>query len=446
MIGWTNMADGGVNIQNNKAIIHVLAPIGSTINFLKDGITIVLKPDKSFVDLIDNYWAHWYYSVSPSNYGTWTITATRWQDTSSRNVTIDSNKQYDVGVAYFCGIKRIYNTSDPVWTREGASIDYSATASVGTAAGSSDFDSVYPWSGIERVTLNTGDVMVKIPKFAYKRFRDNDDFEHIQIATSADGDFTWHPAFLHNGVTTPQDYIYVGAYKTSSNNKSVSGASPTVNQTRATMRTNAAAKGGGWGLVDASTISAIQMLMIVEFATNDLQSVIGDGYTNADSKINTGSCNNVPNLTGRPAGTSDRVDVIWRGIEGIWGNVWEWLDGLNWNGGAYWVCNDQSRYADNTSTGYTLLGYTGATNWTSSYIKEMGYDASASAYMLPIVGGGSSSTYYCDGVWSAAGWAVTGRGGGASSVKPSGLFAQGYSLPSSAAYSNYGSRLLYIPL
>lgn len=256
----------------------------------------------------------------------------------------------------------------------------------------------------------------------------------------------WHPAFLHNGATTPQHYIYVGAYVTSSSyQKSVSGGYPSNNATRATFRTNAKAKGAGWGIIDISTVSAIQMLIMVEYATNDVQTAIGDGYTSSSNRISSGTCDNVPGLTGRPAGTSNTVDVVWRGIEGFWGNLWEWLDGLNFYNGAYLVCNDQSSYADGTSTGYTSLGYTGATNWSSSYIKEMGYDASAPAYMLPIVGGGSSSTYYCDIVYSNTGWRIAQCGGGYTSGAEAGLFAQAVTNASSATDLAVGSRLLYIP-
>lgn len=431
-----NMVGGGSGGGSDTyAFIIVTYPAGSTCT-ASNGTKTLTAPDTSGSVVFD-------IPTPSSTPESWTVTATDGVNMVTETVSITYDGQsVSVNLGYWGGIKCIYNTSDPAWTREGAYANYTATASVGTVAGSSSFDSVYPWSGIERVTLDTGDVMVKIPKFAYRRFRDNDNYEHIQIASSAGGDFAWHPAFLHNGVTTPQDYIYVGAYKTSSNNKSVSGASPTVNQPRSTMRTNAAAKGTGWSLVDASTLSAIEMLIMVEFANNNVQAVIGAGYTYVSRWINTGSCDNVPGLTGQPAGTAGTVDVIWRGIEGFWGNVSEWLDGLNWQGGTYWVSNDQSSYADDTSTGYTSLSYTGATNWSSSYIKEMGYDASASAYMLPVTGGGSDSTYYCDGIWSTTGWRHPKRGGsGGDSLI--GLYTLGVN--SSNVSTDIGSRLLYIP-
>lgn len=101
MIGWTNTADSGTNIQNVKAVIHVTAPVGSTISFSKgDIVAKVLGPEKSHVNAEDNTLADWYYAVAPSNYGTWTITATRGLDTASKTVTVDSNKQYDLELPY----------------------------------------------------------------------------------------------------------------------------------------------------------------------------------------------------------------------------------------------------------------------------------------------------------------------------------------------------------
>ena len=434
-----NMVGGGSGGGSDTyAFIIVTYPAGSTCT-ASNGTRTLTAPDTSGSVVFD-------IPTPSSTPESWTVTSTDGVNTATETVSITYDGQStSVNLAYFYGIKRIYNASDASWAREGASENFTATASVGTVAGTSDFDTVYPWSGIERVTLDTGDVMVKIPKFAYRRYRDNDDYEHIQIAPSAGGDFAWHPAFLHNGATMPKDYIYVGAYKTSSNNKSVSGASPTVSQTRATMRSNAASKGTGWGLIDVSAISAIQMLMMVEFANNDVQTAIGDGYTNGSAKINTGSCNNVPNLTGRPAGTSNLVDVVWRGLEGLWGNVWEWFDGLNWNGGTYLVCNNQASFADNTATGYAALSYTGTTSWSRMYIKEMGFDPSEPAYMLPIAAGGSSSTYYCDTVSAASGWQVSMNSANYSGGSFAGIFILSVGVNSSYTSALIGSRLLYIP-
>ena len=343
------------------------------------------------------------------------------------------------------GIARDITAQSPAWVRTDGAMTFSATASVGTVAGASDFDNIYPWSEMKRVTLDTGDVMVRIPKFYYGRYC-NGDIERIQISGRADVGLTLHPAFNHAGVE--QECIYVGAYKTSNNNKSVSGAAPQVSQTRATMRTNVKAKGNGWSLIDISTLSAIQMLYLVEFANNNSQAMIGRGYCDGNSAaINTGSCDTVPNLTGRPAGTDGKTDIVYRGIEGIWGNVWEWVDGVNFNGGTYYVCNDPSKYKDDTTQNYTELSFHGGKNWNSSYINREGLDTGDNEHvMLPqYAGSGSETTLYCDACWSSTGWRVFLHGGNWANGSRCGLFTADLNNPSSGSSTFFGSRLIYIP-
>lgn len=378
-------------------------------------------------------------------YGTYTITATNGTDTVSEQVEFpEQSKSVDLPFVSIYGISRDITNSSPAWARTDKAVGMTATATVGTIAGSSDFDNCYPWSGIVRETLSTGDVMVKIPKFYFQRYREGN-VEHIRIADKVTSGFTLHPAFNHSGVA--KDYLYVGAYKTTSNNKSISGVNPLVSQTRATMRSNAKAKGIGWGIIDIAALSAIQMLILVEFANNNVQSVIGRGYCDNNSRaLSTGTCDNVSGLTGRPAGTDGFVDVVWRGIEGFWGNVWEWVDGVNWHDGTYYVCNDPSKYTDDTSMNYTTLSFTGSVNWSGDYITEEGLDITNNHVILPrAANAGSSSTYECDTCWSDKGWRVFRLGGFWGRGSCCGLFAASLSDGSSGSSSIFGSRLLYIP-
>ena len=377
--------------------------------------------------------------------GMWTVTGTKDGYTDTKTVLVDAAAEYEISLFDVFGISRDITNSSPAWARTDMAVGMSATASVGTVSGSSDFDGVMPWAGIKRETLSTGDVMVKIPKFWFQRYREGN-VERIRIADKGTPGFTLHPAFKHSGVEC--DHIYVGAYKTSSNNKSVTGAAPQASQTRATMRSNAKNKGTGWSLIDISALSAIQMLMLVEFADNNMQSKIGRGYCDGNSAaINTGSCDSVPNLTGRPSGTDGTVDVIWRGIEGFWGNIWELVDGVNFNGGKYYVCNDQSKYADDTVSGYEELSFTGAANWASSYITQEGLDRGNNTHvMLPTAAGsGSETTYECDACWSNTGWRVCLHGGSWDNGSKCGLFTTYLYRASSYSDAYIGSRLLYIP-
>ena len=411
-----------------------------TVTVTKDGRTYNGKWVSS-----ENIWSF----TKLKGIGTYTVTATDGTDTNSTQVTIElegQSKSVELSFIKIYGISRDITNSSPAWARTDKAVGMTATATVGTVAGSSDFDNCYPWSGIARETLSTGDVMVKIPKFYFQRYREGN-IEHIRIADKATSGFTLHPLFNHGGVES--ECAYVGAYKTSTNNKSVSGANPQVSQTRATMRNNAKAKGAGWSLIDIAALSAIQMLILVEFANNNVQSVIGSGYCdvgNTSARL-TGSCDNVSGLTGRPTGPAKLRDVVWRGIEGFWGNVWEWVDGVNWNDGTYYVCNDPSKYADDTTINYTALSFRGAMNWSSNYITKEGLDAGSNPHvMLPSnTGGGSETTYVCDACWSSTGWCVFQHGGGWDYGSSCGLFTAYLHDASSSSSSYFGSRLLYIP-
>ena len=417
------------------ASLTVTAPAGCTVTVSKDGKTKTKTAGADGVAVFKGLAT-----------GTWTVTITNGTDTSTDTVQLVADYAKTMRFAKIYGIYRDITASSPVWAREDDAVGKTATASVGTVAGSSDFDSCYPWSDIQRETLSTGDVMVKIPKFWFRRYLEGN-IEHIKIADKPVDGFTLHPAFCYAGAE--KDFLYVGAYKTSSNNKSVSGASPTVSQTRATMRTNAKAKGDGWGLIDIAAVSAIQMLILVEFANNNVQTAIGRGHCDnpSGSIINTGSCDSVPNLTGRPSGTDGLVDVVWRGIEGFWGNINEWIDGVNWNGGKYYVCNDPSEYADDTASNYTELSYIGSTGWMQHYITKVGIDAGNNHHiMLPSeAGSGSESTYQCDVCLSGDGWRVFCRGGSLIHGSLDGLFEVDMSAASSITSGIVGSRLQYIP-
>lgn len=415
-----------VNLGFFSATIAVTYPEGSVCT-CTDGATTITASDTTGT-----------YTFNISDYGTYTVACTSGTESSNKQVVIDTDGQAEtVKLAYVTiyGIKRELNSSSTAWTRTDASANFTATASVGTSAGASDFDGYYPWSDMTRHTLATNDVMVYIPEFYYQRSQDAT-YEYIRIADKETDGFVKHPG----------SDCYVGAYKTSSNNKSVTNASPTVNVTRATMRTNAKNKGTGWSLIDLTAVSAVSMLILVEFANNDVQSVIGRGYVDSNSSARTtGSCDSVANLTGRASGTDGKVDVVYRGIEGFWGNCYEFVDGLNINGDNLYVCNNPENYADDTNTNYTLLTYNLSACTSSEFISRMGCDSSNSWVILPVATGGSETTYYADKMYKNTGWRIFIRGGSSSHGSVAGLFSSLMHDDSSAAAGSLGGRLLYRP-
>ena len=92
---------GSGGLSTNSAVIHVSGDAGSTITFAKGGVIVkTLGPEKQHLNAGDNTRADWYFSVSPANYGTWTVAETRGSDIASASVTVDSNKQHDVRLEY----------------------------------------------------------------------------------------------------------------------------------------------------------------------------------------------------------------------------------------------------------------------------------------------------------------------------------------------------------
>ena len=116
--------------------------------------------------------------------------------------------------------------------------------------------------------------------------------------------------------------------------------------------------------------------------------------------------------------------VTYRGIENIFGHLWQHIDGISIKDRQTYVCYNPSKYGnDKFDDGYAAISYENGSA-SDSYIKEVGYDANNQLVGMPTVTGGSSSTYLCDNYWSATGDKIL-CVGGFSSVSGSkyGLFA-----------------------
>ncbi len=420
--------------------IVVTAPTGSTVTAQRGSTTLTATE-------VSGTWA-----FDVPSYGIWTITAEKGSNTVSDTVAATEVKQYTLTLSYVkvYTITKTYTDSGVTWTRGGDAEGLSATAAIGTSGYSSDFDNLEPWASMKRETLSTGDVMVKIPKFYIKRTRVGNT-EFMGLADGPYEDYTLHKLFTPDNGETVYDYVHVGAHKTTSGHYSKPNLAPLTSITRASFRTNAKAKGTGWGIIDLAARSAMQWLFMIEFATNNSQAALGRGYCDSNSSaLNTGSCDALYAAgcySGRPSGTDGKTGVMYRGIEDPFGNVWEWTDGMNWNGGTYYVCFNPANYADDTTTNYTALSYVGgSTSYSKSYISAVGLDASFPEIMLPsAASGGSETTFYCDAIWSSTGWRVFRCGGDWNDDSADGLFAVIVDNGSSGTSANIGSRLLKRP-
>jgi len=151
--------------------------------------------------------------------------------------------------------------------------------------------------------------------------------------------------------------------------------------------------------------------------------------------------------------SSGKHSFIWNGIESLYGNIWQCVDGININERQAWVCENAADYASNVfASPYLQLSYiNGSTNGCT---KEMGYDGTYPYAVFPTTVGEDAATYYADYYYQTTGQRVAFVGGCWFSGASAGLFSDaGAGLfywylggSSSLASVPLGSRLLKKPL
>lgn len=320
----------------------------------------------------------------------------------------------------------------------------------GTRSGQSVFNNYKPWQKKMRnfedngskgawmdesgFTLTGKDVMVYYPEDCY-----------IKLVISSDG-YTYRyisDAPMEGFAKAPWAGMYGARYKTSNNNQSRSGATITVSQSIATMRENAQAKGAGWGLHDFIERCANEWLFIVEYASYNCQAKIGAGVSSVSAKVTTGGTDAMTFHTGRPAGTETAVSVQYRYSEDLWGNTYDWCDGINIINGQTWVSTDWENYQSDVTTGYTAIG-TALSGNNNGYISELVEDEeNAWCCGVPKAFSGSDTTYITDYSYYYSGTYVLSVGGLWVDGSYCGLFYFSAYYTSSYTYSGIGSRLTY---
>lgn len=329
---------------------------------------------------------------------------------------------------------------------------------VGTGSGSSPFDNYMPWMGMEECTLNNatgkvsskkGDpgfkrtsidrpVMVKIPEFYYKIEKSGSIFRYYVSDGPVDG-LSLHPGSGDN---------YLARYEAGEASSgtlgfilaSYSGTTPSVSKTRSTFRDYARNMASGFQLRDIAAWCAYDLLYLVEYADWEGQKKIAQGLVNNPSVNKTGLTDAMVYHTGR-ANSSDNSAVQYRWIENPWGNVREWVDGINFQNRTAYICTDPTKYADDTTANYTSTGVTLSS--TTGWIKGLGLSTDFPWAYLPNEPGGSSTTYIPDYMYSGGGWRVLNVGGSYSKRLNGGQFYFDASNTSSDKNSDLGARLQF---
>lgn len=133
--------------------------------------------------------------------------------------------------------------------------------------------------------------------------------------------------------------------------------------------------------------------------------------------------------------------VIYRGLENIFGNVWQFVDGINIKDYVAYVCYNPENYAvDKFDGNYKAVGYVNANK--EGWGKTLGHDANHPLVTLTTDVGGSSSNYLSDYYYTNSGNRIVRVGGSWDGGSVAGLWSWSCFVGSSITYYNIGSRLL----
>lgn len=268
------------------------------------------------------------------------------------------------------------------------------------------------------LTGSDGDVMVKIPAFYIRVTRQNNGKPKFEIddtipdlyGSNGKAGFMVHPAFVKpNGEIRP--YFLWGAYKGYEQGgklRSISGVLPTVEKTKANFIDLARqGRNTDFGIISVYERWAIQLLFYCEFGTLNSQEACGrgivdfteeEGKTTAKDLRKTGSTNSLGDRSGYVDNGqgNGKSSMRYRGIEDLWGNVWEFCSGIMVTDDGWYHTNEHSKMDNLTQMKHYAKDLS---TKKDGYISDMEYPVGLEWTFIPKSTDGSENTYYCDQLW-----------------------------------------------
>ncbi|NYT62351.1 hypothetical protein H0A66_08505 [Alcaligenaceae bacterium] len=294
----------------------------------------------------------------------------------------------------------------------------------------STFNNHPAYAGIVTQTVDA-QAMVRIPRF-YVKVGSVPSGAHTgkrywMVSDQPAAGFVLHPAFMHEG--TPIDQFWVGKYQGVADGSklgSSSGKAPLVSidfptmQGRATARNTAGVS--GFMLWSIYQLSAIQTLALIEMGGSDSQTLIGQGNVS-------GGVQNVDHVT--------VAQATWRGITGLWGNVYQMVDGLQ--------TDASSKYKVWDKNGNKSYITTSKTAPSSGHTITMAVDAGADYDLAQVFAASTTNATASNGTFGDYFYqspnCVAYHGGDWSRGAYAGLFYLYVTYAASNAFSGVGGRL-----
>lgn len=328
---------------------------------------------------------------------------------------------------------------------------------------------------------NNTNVMIKIPEFWWiDDYVESTEIHNLKICPHAKPGWHHHKEAY---VSAYEGYVD-GSYYRSTKNKI-----PSVNFTRATVRSKARANGLGnsWNIYTYNEHRAICHLFLVEYATRNSQKAVnttltvegfrqgglGSGCTTGIATINgvqtwsfipTGSSDSLGSGSGEVTVTIQQTDSSgsntstttrkcnrYRGIENPFGHVWKYTDDIissyiSGFGARFWYkCDYPDHFGDSVTDNLYYKNI--AANGVVTGFKRKIVTTSTCDFFALSCGDASETTYWCDYNWDNTDTSehcllIGGRSGAGGAA---GLFSLNSGLGVGYSSASIGSRLTYLP-
>ena len=412
-LSWVNPTD------TNFLGVRIQKKIGSYPVSVTDGDTVFDGIATSYVDTNVNESITYYYRAFAYGY----MNMINDHISQQTSIAFNAAKVYTV----------IINTSN---SNPSASVTYADDA-VGMVAGSNAWDSIFPFSEIKPVMFKDGvvnyflnpnnfaqklggataditsgtdgDVMIQFPKI-YTYIRKDGNLIYVSLSERKVN--ANYKCYAHTKSGIEKDYLYIGAYTAHTENtklRSLSSVLGTPGISLSQARTYAQNNGIGYQLFSYYQLLMIQVLYLIKYKNLNSQTTVGQGVSSTETYAINGVLNSQGMAAGNTAGSVKNAPVKLFGMENLWGNYYELVDG---------IMTDSSLnvYTTNENFNNERIGYTNHGVAMFNYVfTNVLYFSNAIGTtelgFLPIgTSNGSSATYFSDGTYfeANAGLALSG--------------------------------------
>lgn len=259
------------------------------------------------------------------------------------------------------------------------------------------------------LTGTDGDVCLEIPTIYLKYSSDG---------SSGTVSFTFKPtagytAYAHRYGDRIASYIWLGMFEaTGTTCASVYSASatPKVSQKLSAFRSQARTKGDTYNPMLISGWSLYQTLLIFILGRTDTQQVIGNGNVSTSAATAVGAVNGSTTawltggaFQGDTVNSNTGVIALW--MVNPWGNVYKFCDGIEYYQSTAYVSvlnnegHDIEQGRTNVPATWEAVSTGLPNNLSGQYFTKVLFDGRIPWF--PTLGGGTSTTYYCDGGYSS---------------------------------------------